>query len=199
MKKTFISLITLVAITTFAKGIFLISGGDFRKSDANWKIVTTEDNQSIQITPKIHLDTSKDISKVSVKIDNLVEYNVNSDNLPSVGGVANPITFTFPKAGIHTIKMYDSDSAIIRLNFEAKTATEPNTSIKEITYPVSSYSIYDNMCKYYNGLEYVIIHEGIPSIGKGAFSYCESLKKVVLPDSVSVIGTEAFRTCLNLE
>ena len=42
------------------------------------------------------------------------------------------------------------------------------------------------------------IPDSVTSIGKGAFSLCESLTSVTIPDSVTSIGDYAFRNCRNL-
>ena len=44
----------------------------------------------------------------------------------------------------------------------------------------------------------VTMHEGITSIGIGAFQNCLGLTNIIIPDSVSTIGTSAFRECYNL-
>ena len=47
-------------------------------------------------------------------------------------------------------------------------------------------------------IQFVIIENGVTSIGKYAFEECENLKKVMIPDSVLVIGENAFDNCMNL-
>ena len=44
----------------------------------------------------------------------------------------------------------------------------------------------------------VIIESGVTSIGKWAFSYCQSLTSINIPDSVTSIGDYAFLECENL-
>ena len=43
-----------------------------------------------------------------------------------------------------------------------------------------------------------VIAEGVTSIGKRAFTYCESLTSVTIPDSVTLIGDSAFYCCTSL-
>ena len=43
-----------------------------------------------------------------------------------------------------------------------------------------------------------VIAEGVTSIGKRAFTYCESLTSVTIPDSVTYIGDYAFDGCESL-
>ncbi len=48
------------------------------------------------------------------------------------------------------------------------------------------------------GIKNVTIPSGVTSIGKGAFSACESLTEIEIPDSVTVIGEAAFIGCRGL-
>lgn len=48
-------------------------------------------------------------------------------------------------------------------------------------------------------IQSVIIGNGVTSIGKWAFSYCDSLESVTIPDSVTIIGWGAFFSCDGLE
>lgn len=47
-------------------------------------------------------------------------------------------------------------------------------------------------------IESVTIHNGVTSIGDGAFMFCGKLKEVIIPESVTEIGTAAFRACESL-
>jgi len=47
-------------------------------------------------------------------------------------------------------------------------------------------------------LQTVIIHGGVPNIGKEAFRNCKSLKNLTLPNSLRTIEDEAFRACSSL-
>ncbi|MBR6646601.1 MAG: leucine-rich repeat protein, partial [Clostridia bacterium] len=40
--------------------------------------------------------------------------------------------------------------------------------------------------------------DGVNTIGKCAFDYCESLTEITIPDSVKKIGKNAFDWCTNL-
>ena len=51
----------------------------------------------------------------------------------------------------------------------------------------------------YNGLERVVIPNGVEDIGKGAFSGCRNLIKVIIPNSVYLIDEYAFYCCRSLE
>lgn len=48
-------------------------------------------------------------------------------------------------------------------------------------------------------LEHVIIHEGVRTIGDGAFSFCGNLCTITLPTSLRIIGDLAFSNCPRLE
>jgi len=47
----------------------------------------------------------------------------------------------------------------------------------------------------HDGLEKLVLPDGVVSIEEGAFSYCLDLKEIVLPDSVRSIGDNAFAHC----
>ncbi|MDE6776606.1 MAG: leucine-rich repeat domain-containing protein, partial [Oscillospiraceae bacterium] len=51
----------------------------------------------------------------------------------------------------------------------------------------------------HENIKEVIIEDGVTTIGKGAFSYCDSLTSVAIPDSVTAIGDEAFFDCSILD
>ena len=48
-------------------------------------------------------------------------------------------------------------------------------------------------------IQSVIIGNGVTSIGKWAFSYCDSIESVTIPNSVTIIGWGAFFSCDGLE
>ena len=47
-------------------------------------------------------------------------------------------------------------------------------------------------------IEYLVVEEGVTSIGGTAFKDCENLRSVSLPESVDYIGDAAFMNCSNL-
>ena len=49
-----------------------------------------------------------------------------------------------------------------------------------------------------NGLENLMIPDGVTSIGRSAFAGCSGLSSVEIPDSVTNIGTKAFSPCTGL-
>ena len=48
-------------------------------------------------------------------------------------------------------------------------------------------------------IESYVIPSSVTSIGKGAFSYCDSLSEIVIPSSVTSIGDSAFYNCKFLD
>lgn len=52
--------------------------------------------------------------------------------------------------------------------------------------------------KYENdsSLVYVVIPDGLTSIGDGAFSGCENLISIEIPNSLTTIGERAFSDCI---
>lgn len=51
---------------------------------------------------------------------------------------------------------------------------------------------------YVEDIKCVIIQDGVTSIGKSAFNWCENLVTISIPDSVTSIGMDAFEACLSL-
>lgn len=117
MKKTFIALITLVAITTFAKSIYIVSGGDLRKCDAYWTVVTTVNNESVKAIPELHM--SSNTSSASIKIDKDTEYLIGGEKLPidKDKKIVQPTDIVFPIAGVHTLKLYDRNLEVTQIEF----------------------------------------------------------------------------------
>ena len=49
-----------------------------------------------------------------------------------------------------------------------------------------------------DGINSIIVKEGVTSIGDYAFCYCESLSSIIIPESVTSIGDYAFSDCYSL-
>ncbi len=49
------------------------------------------------------------------------------------------------------------------------------------------------------GVTEVVIPDGVTSIGKGAFYWCEKLKSVTIPASLKYVGRDAFKDCYGLK
>lgn len=69
--------------------------------------------------------------------------------------------------------------------------------ITEITIPSNVKEIVNYAFGYKNTLKKVTIHEGLITLGSGAFSYCEQLEEVNLPASLTE-GYSAFQGCTSL-
>lgn len=66
-----------------------------------------------------------------------------------------------------------------------------------INIPTSIKKIDESQFKATN-IEHLVLPDGIKSIGREAFAYCENLKSINIPSSVTKIGQEAFTMCKNL-
>ena len=55
------------------------------------------------------------------------------------------------------------------------------------------------LTKYWGSDEFVVIPEGVVTVGENAFRGCEGVKRVVLPRSVRRIAEGAFSDCRDLE
>ena len=86
-------------------------------------------------------------------------------------------------------------------NFEESTGTltiSGTGAMEDFIYDDGSRSV-PFWCTYFQNVENVVIEDGVTTIGKGAFSYCDSLTSVTIPDSVTAIGDEAFFDCSILD
>ena len=136
MKKHITIMIAALAatISAFAGGVYLVSGGDFRKSSIRYVLRTTEPNQTITITPeRVKLlsfyNAWGHIGEWEVKTmgettqfgkrDNILDPNesVSDDNRKVEG-----IEYTYPSPGDHIVKIYDPKWNI----FQVRLANNPN-------------------------------------------------------------------------
>ena len=49
-----------------------------------------------------------------------------------------------------------------------------------------------------NAIDVIIIPDGVTSLGKCVFSYCENLKSITIPSSATFIGDPVFNYCENV-
>ena len=75
----------------------------------------------------------------------------------------------------------------------------PQTKTGEFVIPESVTSIGKSAFSFCQSLTSVTIPESVTSIGNSAFSVCQSLTSVTIPESVTSIGNNAFGTCTNLK
>lgn len=108
MKKLMLIAAIMLAAMSMAKGIYIVSGGDFRICDGYWKVVSTEQNQTMRAAPNMYFVSGSDKSKASIKIDDEAEYKLSE--------ITNPFQYTFKNAGVHTVKLYDPDGIVNRLS-----------------------------------------------------------------------------------
>ena len=69
-------------------------------------------------------------------------------------------------------------------------------SLKQFEFPNTLTAI-GNSAFYQNGIERVLLPEGVLSIGESTFAYCKSLKEIELPSTLQSIGKMAFNTVDN--
>lgn len=138
IRKTMTIVVAAISMATFAKGVYFVSGGDFRKWDLKYTLRTTEANQTIAITPE-KLKTLSTVSPDfeypwSLKSEG-TEYEFGYfDNIGMSAtdlnsrGASNvpPFQVTFQNAGNHSIKMYNTKGNVFRIWFQ------DNPYIKEL-------------------------------------------------------------------
>lgn len=117
-----------VCAGTFAKGIYFVSGGDFRPCNFKYTLRTTEPNQTMTLTPNKVFPLSnygnpEYAGEWSVKTMGEEFVFGKYDTIPdgsSLGGSGvqvEPLEYTFPTPGIHNVKIYDELGNIFILNF----------------------------------------------------------------------------------
>ena len=75
-----------------------------------------------------------------------------------------------------------------------------NKMLEAVVIPRNISSMTDGyIFRYCNSLAYVVIPDGVTSIGSFSFQYCSSLIGVSIPDSVTSIGNSVCNTCSSLE
>ena len=67
-------------------------------------------------------------------------------------------------------------------------------SLKQFEFPRTLTSI-GNSAFYQNGIERLLLPEGVLTIGESAFAYCRALKEIELPTTLQSIGKKAFDYC----
>lgn len=112
-----------------AKGLYLVSGGDFRIPCVKYTVCTTQDNQTVNVTPEYvyllsNYNNPDQLGKWSISAggheytfgekDNI---NVEASNLKNGCSNVPPISVTFPHAGNHMVKVYDDKCNIYMLKF----------------------------------------------------------------------------------
>ena len=73
------------------------------------------------------------------------------------------------------------------------------TKIKKVVIPGTARTLWSISGDLSEGIEQLVIKDGVEEIGACAFSYCENLKEVLLPDSLLTIDVYAFEDCQSLQ
>ncbi len=90
MKTIMTMAMTMIALAMNAGGLYFVSGGDFRKCDSYWKILTTVDNQLVvsaipQMTQGYKYRDDGKANKASIKIEPNVEIPLGYSIVTNVG------------------------------------------------------------------------------------------------------------------
>ena len=121
-KATIAAIATLASTITFGGGLYFVSGGDFRLPVAEYIIYTTENNQTVNVSPKSGPATW------SVKVENTEIQGTNGQY----------VEYTFPAAGYHKVKLYctgDASGATgFGFGYNSYITPASVTRIKEMTF-----------------------------------------------------------------
>lgn len=125
-----IAMIATMAICTsiFAKGIYFVSGGDFRECRVKFTVETTNANQTVSITPNMvgllrnygnpTYACPWSIKTMGVEHEYTEYENVNFSQPSGSCYNADPWSFTYPSPGRHLVKMYDQKANIFQIYFQ---------------------------------------------------------------------------------
>lgn len=83
-------------------------------------------------------------------------------------------------------------------SFTSDTYTEPNTTVKKISFESNDTLLEDGFA-YYEALEDVVLPGNLTVLPESCFMNCTELKFVSIPESVEEIPSYCFITCTNLE
>ena len=104
----------------------------------------------------------------SIKIDNSVEFQLGKEELPrDNSSIIQRMQYTFPKAGIHTIKLYDPNTTVKRLIIGESQSDPQETTIKELKFlgysvkGATTNTIENYTCFNHVALEKIVIPEGV--------------------------------------
>lgn len=129
MKKTIFTICLLMAATTtFSGGLYLVSGSDFRPCNIKYQLLTTTENQTLEVTPKrvfplANYNNTLYEGPWSVKTQgqefNFTPYETipGGSSLGPNGVEIQPLQFTYALPGSHLVKIYDEWGNIYQLGF----------------------------------------------------------------------------------
>lgn len=134
IKAAIAAIATLASTIAFGGGLYIVSGGDFRDSRIKYVIETTNDNQEVEITP-YSVTTLASAGTWANNLKRAGEWSVKTDGKEFVFGQKTlirkesatpgttwnlgtnitPMVYTYPKAGLHTVKVFDEKCNIYEL------------------------------------------------------------------------------------
>ena len=128
MKKLMTIVVAAISMVAFAKGIYFVSGGDFRECRVKFTVETTNENQTVLVTPNMvgllrNYGNPTYAGPWSIKTMGVEhgysEYeNVNFSQPKGSCYNADPWNFTYPNTGRHLVKMYDQNANIFQIYFQ---------------------------------------------------------------------------------
>lgn len=128
MKTTLLALVAVALSTAFAKGIYFVSGGDFRECSIRFIMQTTEPNETVEITPGMvvllnNYPTGNQAFVGGWSLKTMGQEFIYGpyDNIRFTNGKAGctnaaPIQFTYPTPGRHLVKMYNPKGNVYMLH-----------------------------------------------------------------------------------
>jgi len=147
MKKLMTIVVATISMATFAKGIYFVSGGDFRDCHIKYHVTSETPNETLEITPTqlrvlgVYSNRQQFNFPWSVKCNGEETTFLGTDcigqaasgvGLPGAevngasveGGATNvfPLTMTLPEPATRLVKIYDSAYNIYNLQFKANPA-----------------------------------------------------------------------------
>ena len=101
------SIFTMSCLLAQGRGLYFISGGDFRTPALEYTVETTDDNQTTNISPAFAYGANP---TWTIKTEGVT---YQGDNDP-----ADYMYHTYPKAGTHLVKVYNEGGKRIRFDFQ---------------------------------------------------------------------------------
>ncbi|MDE5790906.1 MAG: leucine-rich repeat domain-containing protein [Muribaculaceae bacterium] len=169
-----------------------VNNGDiFSTDNVTYKVVITEDSESVKITyPKIDGKPTRD--------------KIKEANQLLTGDIVIPEKITYMGKELEVTEMNDSAfyyaNNITSLIINAKLTAIPNQAfancekLASVTLPESVKSI-GEWAFSYAGLESIVLPEGLESLGSRVFFQCQNLTSVNIPTSLKQIPTYCFSYC----
>ena len=141
----------------------------------------------------------KDFSNVTDNMTVTAQYEMITSGICGMdgeGNLADNLTWTFDvKSGTLTIEGEGAmmDSEIVPLQWEGY----PD-QILQVLLPEGLTTIGKAAFLWCNNMTSVVIPESVTSIGESAFAYCQALTSVIIPEGVTSIEAGTFSSCYNL-